>query len=86
MAFLINGTCRGCGQHIYWIKTPAGKSMPCDPEQVIYWQKPGGSHKIVTPNGEVLSAELEGPHEKATGIGYISHFATCPKAGQFRRK
>lgn len=78
--------CRGCGAPIVWINTPAGKSMPCDPEQVVYWQTPGGSQKIVTPNGEVLSAELEGAQEKATGIGYISHFATCPQAGQFRKR
>lgn len=79
-------TCRGCGKSIIWIQTQGGKSMPCDPEQVVYWQKPGGSQKIVTPNGEVLSAELEGEQEKATGIGYISHFATCPQAGQFRKR
>ena len=60
--------------------------MPCDPEQVIYWQKSGGSQKIVTPNGEVVSAELSGELDKATGIGYISHFATCSKSDTFRRR
>lgn len=80
------GICRGCGQPIIWIRTGGRKSMPCDPDQVVYWQTPGGSHKIVTPNGEVRIAELDGPEEKATGIGYISHFATCPKADQFRRR
>lgn len=79
------GICRGCGQPIIWIGTGGGKSMPCDPDQVVYWKTPGGSHKIVTQNGEVYSAELDGPEEKATGIGYISHFATCPKADLFRK-
>ena len=80
------GFCRGCGKQIIWTRTPAGKSMPCDPELVTYWQKAGGSQKIVTPGGEVLSAELTGDPEKATGRGYISHFATCPESDKFRRK
>lgn len=86
MAFLINGTCRGCGKPIYWIKTPAGKSIPCDPEQVRYWKRPGGSQKIVTPWGEVVSAELSGDLNDTTYVGYISHFATCPQANSFRRR
>lgn len=80
------GTCRGCGAPIIWIKTAAGKSMPCDAEPITYWQDSTGSNKIVTPNGEVLSARLEGDPQKATSIGYISHFATCPAADKFRRK
>lgn len=79
-------TCRGCGLPIIWIRTQYGKSMPCDPEQVVYWQSRLGLQKIVTPNGEVVNASLEGDPQLATGIGYISHFATCPKAGEFRRK
>ena len=79
------GTCRGCGAPIVWIRTPAGKAMPCDPEIVTYWQSPIGPHRIVTPNGEVLPANLNGDPQQATGLGYISHFATCPKAGSFRR-
>lgn len=86
MAYLTNGTCRGCGRPIFWIKTASGKSMPCDPEQVWYWQKPGGSKKIVTPYGEVVSAETEGDLENVTGIGHIPHFATCPRSSDFRRR
>ena len=78
--------CRGCGAEIVWIPTPGGKSMPCDPEQVVYWQSPTGLHKIVTPNGQVVSASLDGDPQTATGIGYISHFATCPEAGKFKRR
>lgn len=78
--------CKSCGAPIVWIKMAGGKSMPCDADQVLYWQQAGGSQKIVTPNGEVLSAELRGDPDKATGIGYISHFATCPNADQHRRR
>ena len=78
-------TCRGCGAEIGFIKTVAGKTIPVNPEEVAYEQKAGGSLKIVTPNGEVLSAEWPADPQKATGIGYISHFATCPQADKFRK-
>ena len=76
--------CRGCGREIIWIRTPGGKAMPCDPEQVMYWAREKGQKKIVTPNGEVISCTLTGNAEKATGLGYISHWSTCPEAGRFR--
>lgn len=77
--------CKGCGAPIVWIKTESGKSMPCDAEQIVYWQKAGGREKVVTPNGEVISCELTGNPDRATGAGYRSHFATCPAADKFRR-
>lgn len=77
--------CRGCGAEIWFIKTVAGKTIPVNPEEVAYEQKAGGSLKIVTPNGEVLSAERPADPQKATGIGYISHFATCPASDSFRK-
>ena len=76
--------CQGCGRLIAWVKTPAGRNMPCDPDKVLYWAAPQGTHKIVTQSGQVVSAFLMGPPEKATGYGYISHWATCPQAGAFR--
>ena len=78
-------TCRGCGRPILWITTPAGKSMPCDPEPITYWQRKGGPEKIVTPNGEVVSADLAGLPGMETGQGYRSHWSTCPRADAFRR-
>ncbi len=53
------GKCRSCGQQVIWIKTVAGKNMPCNPQLVTYRQG-NGKEKIVTPNGEVLSGELVG--------------------------
>lgn len=78
--------CRKYGNPIGFIKTVAGKTIPVNPEEVAYEQKAGGSLKIVTPNGEVLSAERPADPQKATGIGYISHFATCPFSGSFRSR
>ena len=76
-------TCRGCGAPIVWIKTPAGKAMPCDPAPVYYKAAPGGKDKIVTTRGEVVSCEIV-PGAEATDAGYRPHWATCPQAGQFK--
>jgi hypothetical protein len=83
---IIMGKCKGCGAEIIWIMSPAGNVIPCDPIPVPYWQRSKAKGKIVTRNGEVISCELYGDPETATGIGYVPHWATCPKAGEFRRK
>ena len=61
------GKCRGCGAPIVWIKTLGGKPMPCDPDQVLYRARAGAPGKIVTPNGDVLSCDLDADPEEATG-------------------
>lgn len=71
--------CKCCGADIVWIKTRNGKKMPCDPIEMLYWEQEGGPEKIVTDNGDVVSARLYGESGKATGIGLRSHFATCTK-------
>jgi len=78
-------TCKGCGARIVWIATPGGKSMPCDAQQVFYKAKKGAKGKIVTPNGEVVSAEVTHDLGTATGFGYVPHWATCPAASSFKK-
>lgn len=80
-----NAKCRACGAEIIFIKTKAGKQMPCDPVPVPYWPRDGGSGRIVSMDGRVVSCDLDGPRDKAR-FGRVSHFATCPAAGRFRRK
>lgn len=60
--------------------------MPCDPEEVLYWQDSKGKDRVVLPNGEVVACRLTGDEQNATGIGYIPHWATCPHADEFRKK
>lgn len=79
------GRCRGCGAEILWITTKAGKAMTCNPVPVMYWEKSKAKGKVVTQNGLTLSCNFEGNPDDATGLGYISHFSTCPKATEFRR-
>lgn len=79
------GFCRGCGKQILWIKTPAGKHMPCDPEVIFYTKDQKGDMTLVSKTGEVVRARRT-TAESHDGIGYVSHYATCPKADQFRKK
>lgn len=79
------GTCKSCKAAIVWIRTQEGKSMPCDAAPVYYTAKPKSSSKrIVTPNGEVLACEYTEDPSKATGTGFVPHWATCPEADSFR--
>ena len=41
--------------------------------------------KIVTADGKVVSAEVTNDLDTATGIGYVFHWATCPKALDYKR-
>lgn len=78
--------CKSCGAEIVWIKTAAGKSMPCNAAAVTYWKNSRGKHTIITPNGETVRCDIEGDLNKATGIGYIPHWATCPAAKDFKKQ
>lgn len=76
--------CKACGVTLTWIMMKSGKAMPCNPGLRYYRAAPAGNAKIVTPDGRVLSAELCDKAD-ADGMGYISHYATCPGAERFRR-
>lgn len=80
--------CKGCGAEIIWIMSPAGKAIPCDPGVVYYSLARGGfNDTVVLKNGHVITkCSIEDNPERADGIGYVPHWATCPAAGQFRRK
>ena len=80
--------CRGCGAEIIWLRTPAGKPIPCDPEAVWFVVEAGGKDRIVTVTGTVYAGRILSGQDEAgyATTGYQSHFATCPKAGRFRTK
>lgn len=79
-------TCSGCGAQIIWIQTQRGKKMPCDPKPVPYWAKEKAPGKVVTPAGALVSCEFTGDLATATGVGYIPHWATCPKSKAFKKR
>ena len=79
-------TCRGCGKPIAFIKTINGKSIPVDPEPIIFIPELDYD-KFVLPDGTVQRGQAaEETLNTETQIGYRSHFATCPAADDFRRK
>lgn len=85
--------CRGCGAAIVWIRTIRGKAMPCNAEAVEYQKDKRGKDFIVTKSGDVVRGRIITDGEKhgllepiIDGEGYISHYATCPKADLFRKK
>jgi len=73
-------TCRSCGAPILWATTEWGKSIPLDPEP-YQGDSPSG---LFVLRGRVAMAVPpdafpEEPH-------YVTHFATCPDAGDWRRR
>lgn len=77
--------CRSCGASIVWIKTPGGKSMPCDNTPVYYSLKVGKKDRIVTPNGETLACEIVTDPNKSDGVGYVPHWGTCNNPDKFKK-
>lgn len=77
------GTCRDCGREIRWIRTVAGKNMPCDPKPQLYIEDLDGGQRFVTRSGEVVSGTATDDQERATGIGFTPHWATCRSGKEF---
>lgn len=78
-------TCKSCGAPIVWIRTPAGKSMPCDAALVRYRYDPAGKCSVVTDIGTVVRCNLDF-EGIPTGMARVPHWATCPQAEKFRRR
>ncbi|MBR4544915.1 MAG: hypothetical protein IKO14_02900 [Oscillibacter sp.] len=83
--------CKGCGAPILWHKTAAGKLMPCDPDPVAYWERPGATGKVLTAwtqyseRGRLASCDFAGTPGTESGIGYVPHWATCPNWRDFKK-
>ena len=79
--------CRGCGAPILFITMKSGKVIPCNPSPVFIEDK-GAKDVIITTDGRVSNGRQEYVKSDNTQLdkGYISHFATCPMAGAFRKR
>ena len=81
--------CKGCNKEIIWIKTAGGAPMPCDPQEVAYYLGESAAAKtVVLPTGETVRCELAPSmfNQVAAGTGYEPHWATCPGAGNFKKR
>ena len=78
--------CRGCGAEIIWIKLKSGKLIPCNPKPV-YIENGSAKEVIITTDGRVSNGRQEYVKSNNPAIirGYVSHFATCPMSGVFRK-
>lgn len=72
----VNTKCSGCNADILLIETINHRRMPCDPMLC----KADGKRQLLFPDGTT------GRTHALYKYGHESHFATCPKAGNFRRK
>ena len=78
--------CRACGKPIIWMRTKAGKSMPCDALLIAYWDAPEGSQRVLTHSGELVRCELTGHKDEMTGVGRTPHWGSCTNPNQFRKR
>lgn len=87
MARLSRSTkCRGCGKEICFIKSANGKSIPVDPDPIMFIPEVDYD-KFVMMDGTVQRGQAVERDESAEAqIGYRSHWSTCPAADDFRRK
>lgn len=78
--------CRGCGAEISWIRMKSGKMIPVDPSPTFIVDGTG-TDVVVTSDG-IIANGIPCPGEPPAGkrLGWVSHFATCPMAGRFRRR
>jgi len=77
--------CRSCGAEIVWVRTAAGKAMPCDAALKPYIRSTMGGDRIVLKSGEVLEGMWAYAVEP-DGYGYAPHWASCPGADGHRGK
>lgn len=82
--------CKGCGAEIEWVKTTGGQLMPVNIEYIEIDPKGAQHDTIVTDEGSVVKGFRVNENDSLFQTegkvrGRIPHWATCPKAGNFRR-
>lgn len=73
--------CRSCDAEIVWVRTKAGKNMPCDSEELCHDEMNQGD-VLVTLDGHVQTVDKSRSFPNLKG--YVSHFATCKDAKEWR--
>jgi len=81
--------CRSCDAPILFIKTKNGKTMPVNAEPV-WIRKDAAGKTYIKSDGSFITGEIVGdayddPENKPVEA-YVSHFATCPQAENFRKR
>jgi len=73
--------CRDCGGMIVFVRTAAGRMMPCDTPSVPFMEDYTGGDKLMGYDGVMVDGYiLKEPREGST-YAYVPHFHTCkPKS------
>ena len=72
--------CRSCKAPVLWAVTERGRPMPVDPDRV-----PNGNLNLLDDeHGGAPLAVVVKPDPAVER--YVSHFATCPQRGDWRRR
>ncbi len=78
--------CSGCGALIDWVEMDSGKSMPVDREPRLTWSPmPPGETVVLKVYGKTAIVVKVLADIPLVRVG-VSHFATCPKADEHRRR
>jgi len=72
--------CRSCDAPVFWVRTETDRSMPLDVEP----RDDGNLALEPCPDGEIRAVPFS-PLLHPTQLRYVSHFATCPQAREWRR-
>ena len=80
-----NFQCKACGKPLCFIKTPAGRMMPCD--TAYHHAKTGGTDTLVNRNGEVVKCTIDDTlaDSETEGFGWVPHWGTCKNADKMRK-
>ena len=79
--------CRYCGKPIIFIRTGAGKLMPCDATPVKYWRaEDGGGILIYQRDGSSIKGRLCGHDAACAGSGYVPHWTSCTNRPKPKRE
>ena len=70
--------CRECGKPLIFIRTRAGKNMPCEAEPVLYWPDADGPLLFYQRDGSYERGTLAGHPAVPQESGYVPHWGRCP--------
>ena len=78
--------CSSCGRAIIWAASPSGARLPLDARPAVMYYL---DDAVPTPNAKPVTAEVikapAGLFDYAATVEpktYVSHFLTCPNAGE----
>lgn len=81
-------SCQSCGKPIRWTVMPSGKKAPFDTCEVPFILDDSSKILALTPDGKIVKGRTcsESDEENRYIYASLSHFSTCQKADQHRRK